>query len=253
MARDSRRAVAKLLVSFGFGSSILSALGCAQPEPFTCSGDEQCVLADGQAGRCEVNGFCSYEAADCDSVRRWGPHAEDPTANACLTQESRTAEYAGCAGPSTGPSACEGFAGGARLDIDMLDGDTQEPLSAYVIFDFPDLVERQILRATLELTVPDSGTADSDASGRIVAVAPFTAADLEAGVRPIRDSSTLASRPGAVALGQTVQWSIDPADLPEDGALFIAVEPESDDNVQYWSGGDANSDRAPRLVFELAR
>ncbi len=243
----------KLLTQLAFGCVLLAAAGCVEPGPFTCSGDQQCVLDDGPRGRCEANGFCSYEAASCDAARRWGPHAEPSIADACLATETRVAEFAGCAGPTTGPSTCEGFAGGGRLDVDMLDGDTQEPLSGYLIFDFADLVDRTIISATLELTVPDSDTADSDASGRIVIVEPFTSADLEAGIQPSRQPNPLVSGVGAVVLGQTVRWPIDPGDLPEDGALFLAIDPESDDNVQYWSGGGANSERAPRLLFEMAR
>lgn len=243
----------KLLCELALAFCLVAASGCVEPVPFTCSGDQQCALDDGQRGRCEANSFCSYEADTCDAARRWGPYAETSIAGACLALETRPAEFAGCAGRSTGPAACEGFAGGGRLDVDMLDGDTQEPLSGYLIFDFADLVDRTIIGATLELTVPDSDTADSDASGRVVIVAPFSAADLEAGIQPVRQPNPLALGVGAVALGQAVQWSLEPADLPADGALFLAIDPESDDNAQYWSGGGANSDRAPRLLFELAK
>ena len=221
--------------------------GCGEPAPYDCTEDGQCVV-DGDQGRCEVNGFCSYAAPDCEAQRRWGPFAAGELADRCLVAVTVEAAYAACAGPSTGPAACEGFAGPGRLEVDLLDGDTDEPAWAFLRFDLDDVVGRTVTAARLRMTAAGDDTADSDASGRVVEVDPFTAADLDAGLPT--GTGVLAGGLGAVGFGQTVEWTLDPAALPEEAdALFLAIEPESSDNVQYVAAGADG----PRLLLELAR
>ena len=225
--------------------------GCPQAEPYPCSGDGQCEI-DGALGRCEPNGYCSYEAQECGGERRWGPHAGDDLADGCLGAASHDALYAACVGQTVTPSACEAAAGAGRLDVDLNDGDSGEKLTAYLIFDLGELPEGSVLAASLVLTAPDTGPADSDGSGRIFEVEPFTAAALESGERPVAGMQ-LAPSAGAVALGQTVRFELPPERLPTDGALYLAIEPDSPENVQYWSASSPDAETAPRIELLTIR
>lgn len=54
------------------GSAALSWLaGCTTTDAFTCNADEQCV-SDGEAGRCEAEGVCSFPDTSCPSGHRYG-------------------------------------------------------------------------------------------------------------------------------------------------------------------------------------
>lgn len=77
-ARTRIRALAVAL------SGVLGAaaeLGCHRA--FSCVDDQQCVL-DGQAGTCEVSGYCSFPDPGCGSGRRYGEHASAALAGACV-------------------------------------------------------------------------------------------------------------------------------------------------------------------------
>jgi len=207
-----------------------------------------CVVDDA-AGRCELNTYCTYPDVACEPGRRWGPFAGDGLADACTTEQILAATYAGCAGPTTAPEDCERFAGPGRVDVDVLDGDSSERSTGYLVFSLGGLPDDvTVLSAQLELTAADSGDADSDAAGRIVAVEPFTVAGLEDGLPAPLLTSTPSDAPGSVALGQTVQWDLDPAVITGE-LLHLSVEPGSTDNVQYWSTSGAVP---PRLVLQLS-
>lgn len=58
---------------------------CAPQDPeFRCTTDEAC----GPGGRCEADGFCSFEDAACDGGRRFGEHS-GALANQCLRFASK--------------------------------------------------------------------------------------------------------------------------------------------------------------------
>ncbi len=62
---------------------------CFDAAPYACDDDVQCQR--GQfAGTCETVGYCSYPDDDCGSGRRWGPHAGDGLADACVDAEAAT-------------------------------------------------------------------------------------------------------------------------------------------------------------------
>lgn len=58
-------------------------IGCAQPDPdFACTIDDNCIR-DGETGRCEVDGFCTFEDAECAGGRRFTEHS-GALSNECL-------------------------------------------------------------------------------------------------------------------------------------------------------------------------
>ncbi len=226
------------------------ASACADPDPFPCSVDSEC-LVDGSAGQCERNAYCSYPDVACEPGRRWGPYAGDGLAEACTSQDAIGASYVGCAGPTTPPTECAAFAGPDRSDVDVLDGDTLERSTGYLYFDLGGIPDSAVvLAAQLELTAVDSGDGDSDAAGRIVPVEPFTIEDLEAGRLPAPLPTEPSASPGSVALGQTLQWAVDPSAVLPGQRLYLALEPGSADNAQYWSTSGAVP---PRLLVQLSR
>jgi hypothetical protein len=73
---------------FGLGAA------CYSPrEAFHCASAEQCQ-AQGRAGLCEANGFCSYADADCDSGWRYGSAAGDGLGDWCVGDEPASADAA---------------------------------------------------------------------------------------------------------------------------------------------------------------
>lgn len=52
-------------------AALPGSAGCAVAESFACTADAQC-MADGAAGRCEVEGVCSFPDDACPSGHRYG-------------------------------------------------------------------------------------------------------------------------------------------------------------------------------------
>lgn len=226
------------------------AFGCGDAEPFPCAVDSDCVV-DSAQGRCETNAYCSYPDVACEPGRRWGPHAGDGLADACTALESLAASYVACAGPTTSPLECAGFAGPDRIDIDSLDGDSGERSTGYLHFDLGNIpASAVILSVQLELTVVDSGDADSNVAGLVRYVEPFTLEDLESGQLPGTLPTQPSPSPGSAALGQTLRWDLDPSALVPGERLYLSLEAGSEDNVQYWS---TSGSVPPRLLVELSR
>ncbi|MBT8492659.1 MAG: RCC1 repeat-containing protein, partial [Deltaproteobacteria bacterium] len=72
--------------------------GCVSKTPFQCQQDEQCV-SSGVAGRCELEGFCSFPDAECEEGFRFGESAgdlsgecvsADPVTTVCLAAQQLT-------------------------------------------------------------------------------------------------------------------------------------------------------------------
>lgn len=71
---------------------LLGAAACYSPrEAFVCASAEQCQ-AQGRAGLCEANGFCSYADSDCDSGWRYGSAAGDGLGDFCVGEEPMSAD-----------------------------------------------------------------------------------------------------------------------------------------------------------------
>ncbi len=65
---------------------IAALSGCVdESSVFTCSTDETCER-NGAAGTCEPSRFCSFEAPECASGRRYTEHADDALATTCVAE-----------------------------------------------------------------------------------------------------------------------------------------------------------------------
>lgn len=62
-----------------------SGFGCLSAAAFACASDDQCFF-DGQPGRCEDIGFCSFPDFECASKQRFGEHAGGGLANQCVPE-----------------------------------------------------------------------------------------------------------------------------------------------------------------------
>lgn len=63
--------------------TVLGLTGCRLDSTYACSSDAQCT--DGaRTGRCEFDGYCSFEDAECPSGRRYGRWASPQLARACV-------------------------------------------------------------------------------------------------------------------------------------------------------------------------
>lgn len=92
--------VAALVVSLGGG--------CLTFPAFECETDEQCD--DG--GRCELVGHCSYADGECDSGRRFGPHAGDLAGDCVeMTDTGGSDSTGGADGGGTGTTSGSGPTG----------------------------------------------------------------------------------------------------------------------------------------------
>jgi hypothetical protein len=62
----------------------LALCGCSVQAPYPCTSSDMCVRA-GTQGYCEAAGYCSFDATDCASQRRFDASASDALASTCVT------------------------------------------------------------------------------------------------------------------------------------------------------------------------
>ncbi len=67
----------------------LSIGGCTGASAFACHDASDCTSA-ATDGTCELTGYCSFPADDCDSGRRYGEHAPADLAGACVPTDDDT-------------------------------------------------------------------------------------------------------------------------------------------------------------------
>ncbi|MBL4689086.1 MAG: hypothetical protein JKY37_31125 [Nannocystaceae bacterium] len=181
MERQRWATACPAVAALGIFAVSLATVGCFEPAPFPCTSDDECTL--GRVGSCEPEGWCAYASSDCESGRKFGPYAGSES-DRCIERSPETLTFAAtlavCVGDaSLDPALCQQHAGPNRLDIDLLDSDTDETNIAYVQFMLEDRIEgREIERARLVLTVASEDSAGSDSTGQLVAVAPFDAVSL---------------------------------------------------------------------------
>lgn len=99
----ARRLAAALVVGCAVGAA------CREPGAFACEDDAACG-----DGRCEPEGFCSFPDGECGSGQRFGDHAGDGLAGACVSTGGGTGGTAtdtdggGMTSTSAGPGVDSG-------------------------------------------------------------------------------------------------------------------------------------------------
>ncbi len=71
----------------GLGLTLLLGAPSCAVRPFACDDTTQCRRS-GRQGRCEPEGFCSYEDSDCPSGSRFSPNAHDSLADQCVEDDA---------------------------------------------------------------------------------------------------------------------------------------------------------------------
>ena len=78
------------LIRLGLAIAVAGvAAACTGAAAFACQEDSEC-LQDGAAGMCQPGGFCSFPDDACESGQRFGAHAQDGLAHACVPVEGGT-------------------------------------------------------------------------------------------------------------------------------------------------------------------
>ena len=146
------------------------------------------------------------------------------------------------------PDACEGATGPNHMRVDTQFTELgNEPATAWLRFDVDDtVVVTGSTTVTLQLVVGDTPDGDSNASGEVWEVEPFTAADLS-NTQPATVGAVLGDDLGAVTFGETVQWSLPSTLIAPGESVYLGVLPVSNNGVDYWN---ANGDEPPRLIIE---
>jgi len=223
-------------VRLGIAAAMSATLGCYTPEAYDCSEDAMCVDSN-RTGRCEMSvGYCSYESDDCESGRRYGPHAGEVARECTLPPFEAEASFALCMGegqPLDGAGSCSAENGVQHLDVDVLDSDTDSRNAAFL--QFPVGGDHQgAVTVRVMLTVAAVPEASSDATGTLWEVEPFTQESLQA-AEPERLFPMLGNDQGAVSVGQTVEWEFELELASDAETVHLAVFPTGPDNVRYWS------------------
>lgn len=75
-------------------ASLAGALGCANPNPYVCTSQAQCV-SSGAQGVC-VGGFCAFGDGQCDSGYRFESNAGGGLGGTCLAPDAGTPDASTC-------------------------------------------------------------------------------------------------------------------------------------------------------------
>lgn len=154
------------------------------------------------------------------------------------------------------PAECEDDAGPGQLKVDLEDGATGQvqrgfftiPLDAQ--FDGLDVVG-----LTLELTVSNDQSADTNDSGSIFVLDPYVFADLYTDPLPQPVGGAMvepvAASVGPVSQRQTVRWELPTSLLVPDTTLYLGLFPNSTNGARFWSCSGPDGSR-PRLRVEYS-
>jgi len=131
--------------------------------------------------------------------------------------------------------ACEQAAGPGIMYADKLTGNNAT-MHAFIRFDLDGkLAGKTVDGVVLRLVAPNIPQAQSDSSGEIWKVTPFTEDSLWMGQPEPIGSAPLAGDVGATEPTQEHYWSL-PLDLVAPGApVFLAIDNPSEDSVDYWN------------------
>lgn len=108
-ARRTRRPRARIdLVALVAPVVLMLAPGCRSGTSFDCESDQQCE-ARAPSGRCEDNGYCSFEDDECASGRRYGTLTGSSVGGVCLPEDPETTS----SDATSVASSAEGSSGGS--------------------------------------------------------------------------------------------------------------------------------------------
>jgi hypothetical protein len=77
------------MLGLSLGLAVGALTSCEDPEPYECETDAQCNL-DGEDGRCQDEGYCSYPDPECESGFRFHDDAPEDLAGTCVAVDEGT-------------------------------------------------------------------------------------------------------------------------------------------------------------------
>ncbi len=164
-----------------------------------------------------------------------------------------TATVADCLyiGATTGPDpdACAADQMANYMTVDLQESASGLPANAYLAFELDSqVIGKEILSVTLELTAGPLGDAAGPDSGEVVAVESVTRDALFVAV-PMQVGGVLGANQGPVSLGETVTWVLPTSLATGVQAVHLGVlhMPTGTNNgVDYWN---VNGTHPPRLLI----
>ena len=112
-----------------------------------------------------------------------------------------------------------------------------------------------VVGLTLELTVSNDQSADTNDSGSLFELGPFVFADLYTDPLPQPvaglEADPLAPAVGPVSQRQTVRWELPISLLVPNTTLYLGLFPNSTNGARYWSCSGPDGSR-PRLRVEVS-
>lgn len=151
-----------------------------------------------------------------------------------LTYGAVVAPYVAPTNPD--PDACAAENEGTRISVDLEVDLATGARHSFVRFDLDDALSGHVVTAVvLRLTVPIVMGAESNQTGQVWEVAPFTRADLFNGVPAQVGGAPLAGDMGAVVQGQVVDFSLPTTAVASGASVFLGLIPVSTNGVDYFN------------------
>lgn len=148
---------------------------------------------------------------------------------------SYDATVADCIDPAApDPDACALENGGTRMTADA-QADTGGQRRIFLRFDLDGAIAGTIDSVVLRVTVPIVAGSESNASGSLWEVAPFTRADLFTAAPADVGASPLVMDLGAVVQGQVVDFELPTAAVAPGESVYFSIRTTSTNGVDYFN------------------
>ncbi len=154
------------------------------------------------------------------------------------------------------PAECEDDAGLGQIKVDLEDGATGQVQRGFFTIPLDDQFDGlDVVGLTLEITVSNDQSADTNDSGSVFVLDPFVFADLYTDPLP-QPVGGAAVEPAGASVGpvsqrQTVRWDLPTSLLTPNTTLYLGLFPNSTNGARYWSCSGPDGSR-PRLRVEYS-
>lgn len=167
------------------------------------------------------------------------------------TEVTYTAAVADCVRPTMpNPDTCETEVGAGTMTVDTEYDPPIDltPRHSYLRFDLDGtLAGKTIDGATLRVRVTAISGAESNQTGELWQVQPFTRNDLFVSTPSAVGSSPIADDQGPVALSELVSFSVPTSLISPNGSVYLGLLPLTTNGVDYYN---ANGAEPPVLVVD---
>ena len=135
-----------------------------------------------------------------------------------------------------------------QMVVDLQDTATAHPWVAYIRFPVDNQLEGRVITAiSLRVTVTDDAAADSNSTGEVFAVAPFSLGDLT-GTAPAKIGERLAPSQGAVVKLDMKDFPLPTTSVSAGTPAHFGIFPVSTQGVNFWNSSGPNP---PILIIDV--